>query len=555
MSRTEDGGEHEDTLPPATLLDALLVYAEPLAENAFVLVVGDSESSVAERLLALGARGVQVFDPDPARAANAARMASVGVIVRPFVRDLDVRDGSFDVAIVPDLSELNDPRGLVGRLPRALGRDGSVIALGRARSENDDPPFVAELGPATLGYDELYDVFATSFPEVSLAGVVPFRGVVFAELGGDEAPAVSVDTRFAVGDAPDVFVVVAAKAARPALDPYAIVQLPPADEAPAESSLALEAALAAAQLKADLATSQLEETRDRLIVADVQRVEGAGRLERAGLERDAALTRAMELEAVLAGTQQTIAMLEQRVLIAEQGAFQRGELVEEEPEPPSGLSPAEIAALVTRVEESEAALALAATELAARTADLAQIVEVHGAETAAYEAQLQDRARVVAALEKELDRREQLVRELVASVEKDGAAPPPVFEPAPPVTVPPPASTNEDGGELAALRAKLDVLAAEIARRDGELTARKWRIEELEVELARRRVAPAERATGADGDALGRAHDEIDALRQALAQEHAARVALESGETLAQARADLARQATLLEQVRRERRE
>ena len=351
MPRMEDGGEHDDALPPATLLDALLVYAEPLAENAYVLVIGDSESSVAERLLGLGARGVQVFDPDPARAANAARMASVGVVVRPLVRDLDVRDGSFDVAIIPDLSELHDPRGVVVRLSRALGRNGSVIALGRARSENAEPPFVAELGPATLGYDELYDVFATSFPEVSLAGVVPFRGVVFAELGGDESPAVSVDTRFAAGDAPDVFVVVAAKAERPALDPYAIVQLPPADEAPVEDSLALEAALAAAQLKADLAASQLEATRDRLVVADVQRVENAGRLERAGLERDAALTRAMELEAVLGGTQQTIAMLEQRVLIAEQGAFQR-ELVAEEPEPPSGLSPAEIAALVTRVEES-----------------------------------------------------------------------------------------------------------------------------------------------------------------------------------------------------------
>ena len=554
MSRTEDGGEHDETLPPATLLDALLVYAEPLAENAYVLVIGDSESSVAERLLALGARGVQVFDPDPARAANAARIASVGITIRPLVRELDVRDGSFDVAIIPDLSELNDPRGIVGRLPRALGRSGSVIALGRSRSDNEDPAFVAELGPATLGYDELYDVFATSFPEVSLAGVVPFRGVVFAELGGDEAPAVSVDTRFAAGDAPDIFVVAASKADRPALDAYAIVQLPAADDAPAETSLALEAALAAAQIKAELAAAQLEETRDRLVVADVHRVEGAGRLERAGLERDAALTRAMELEAVLGGTQQTIAMLEQRVLIAEQGAFQRGELVEE-PEPPSGLSPEEIAALVVRVEESEAALVLAATELSARTTDLAQIAEVHGAETAAYEAQLQDRARVVASLEKELDRREQLVRELIASVEGNGDAPAPIFEQAPPVTMPPPPAPPSNDGEVAELRAKLDVLAAEIARRDGELTARKWRIEELEVELARRPEPSGRRVIVTDGDALGRAHDEIDALRQALAQEHAARIALESGETLAQARAELARQATLLEQVRRERRE
>src|SRR4249920_3561768 len=90
-----DGGDR------ASLVDALLVYAEPLAVGAHAVVIGDAESSVADRLLELGARGVHVFDPDPARAANAARSAPRGVTIRALVDDLDVRDGAFDLAVVP----------------------------------------------------------------------------------------------------------------------------------------------------------------------------------------------------------------------------------------------------------------------------------------------------------------------------------------------------------------------------------------------------------------------------------------------------------------------
>ena len=79
------------------------------------------------------------------------------------------------------------------------------------------------------------------------------------------------------------------------------------------------------------------------------------------------------------------------------------------------------------------------------------------------------------------------------------------------------------------------------------------RITELENRL---RSAPAP-ATPAKLASLGedptKLRDELDALRQALAQEHAARVAAESGEELARARAELAKQAVLLEQMRAQR--
>jgi hypothetical protein len=271
-------------LAPASLIDALLVYAEPLASGAHTVVVGDAESSIADRLLELGARSVHVFDPDPARAANASRSAPRGVTVRALVDELDVRDGAFDLAVVPDLAELNDPRSTVARLRRAVATSGAVVAMGRAKlassDEEEEVPFASDLGPAALDYAELYDLFAVQFEEVSLAGVVPFRGVVFAELGSEEeSPAVSVDTRFAPASAPSVFVVVAAQRServeRPELDPYAIVQVTAEAEAPRETTLALEAAFAAAQLKGELLSAQLDEARDRLVVSPRPRLRGA----------------------------------------------------------------------------------------------------------------------------------------------------------------------------------------------------------------------------------------------------------------------------------------
>lgn len=672
----DDAGQERE----ASLVDALLVYAEPLAAGAHAIVVGDAETGVADRLLDLGARGVHVYDPDPARAANAARTAPRGVTIRPLVDELDVRDGAFDLAVVPDLADVNDPRTTIDRLRRAVAATGAVIVMGRAKtagaggappSSDEDPPFGAELGPAVLEYSELYDLFAVQFDEVSIAGVVPFRGVVFAELGGDdEAPAVSVDTRLASPDPPSVFVVVAgqlsttghgSQAEGPLLDPYSIVQISSFDDGPAqprEETLALEAALASAQLKAELLSTQLEETRDRLVVADVRSVEAATRLERTTTERDAALTRAMELEAVLAASQQTMATLERRLLEAEQGMLERDDRIaalsaeldaRRSQElviiaPPAEPAPTvDVDALVTRAERAEAALALAVAEMAAReenaatyadtrmpditsivaraeraeaalalnVADLAHITEAHAQETKSYEEQLRERARFIASLEKELVRREQLVKELVhANAElleamhgTEGESAPAVkFEAAPPISLPDPAAPTKVYGngngngqqhaaadahalaareaalaasteEIASLRSKLDALASEIARREGELEARGWRITELE-NLLQRKLDDAAAARAAMSAAtaptqqpskelphqaqpasdlvskLARAEDELDALRKALTQEHSARVAAESGEELTRARAELARQATLLEQVR-----
>jgi hypothetical protein len=581
------------------LVSALSVYVEPLVADARVAVIGDVELGLHERLLELGARTVHLFDPDPERVARTADEVPRAVSVRMLRDDFDVRDGAFDLVVIPDLGTLPDPAGSIVRLRRVVDPRGAVVAMGRARTQqqqdgdaSDDNPF-PEMAPAVVDYAELYDLFALQFESVTMNGVLPFEGVVFAELGAGDDLAVSVDTRLVAPDPPAVFVVVAGRE-ESALDPYAIVQVASSLQiAGSEEVIDVESldtialdipiltrdvdrrdheiatAFAAMQLKAELLATQLDEHRARLAAIDSHSADISERFEHVTLERDAAWVRAAELEGILVTAQQALAVLERRLIAAEQGMLERDDQIaalnaELDARTNNGselttetVDPAVLAELVARAERAEASLAL-------HVADLAHLSEAQAAETHMLEEQLRDRARVIAATDKELGRREQLVRELVISLEEArdqagaGGGAGPVFEAAPVM----PGVAPE---EVARLRRKLDDLALEVARREGELVAQAWRITELENEKARLLAAraapapaPAPLPVAARTDAgrpdlereLARTRDELDALRQALTQEHAARVAAESGEELSRARAELARQAALLEQIK-----
>ncbi|MBX3188157.1 MAG: hypothetical protein KF819_14140 [Labilithrix sp.] len=550
---------------------------EPLAGDARVAVLGNGELALrllVSRLLELGARTVHVYDPDPDRVARIADEVPRGVSARMLREDFDVRDGAFDLVIIPDIAGLPDPGAAIVRLRRVVDARGTVVAMGRARTQAASTEVAfPDIAPAVVGYAELYDWFALQFENVTMTGVVPFEGVVFAELGAGDDVAVSVDTSLADSKAADVFVVIAGREDT-MLDPYAIVQVPSAEEEaeedeafetrdttiPAsviradESQVAREAEAAAAfaqiQLKAEMLESQLDDHRHKLAGAEARAAEQAGRVEQLVLERDVALTRATELEGILGAAQQALGSLERRVVVAEQGMLERDDQIaalnaELDARAAAGeriavaavIDPSVVNELVARAERAEASLTL-------HIADLAQVSEAHASETANLEAQLQERARVIAAMDRELARREQLVRELVGSLEeaRDGQAN--GFEVASPLPMP-----GHAPQDVARLRRKLDELALEVARREGELVAQAWKIAELE----QRPTTTSSTVELGRGDVerdLARARDELDALRQALTQEHAARVAAESGEELTRARAELARQAVLLEQKR-----
>jgi len=587
-----DDGEDRTDARPAAVVAALSVYVEPLVPDARIAVVGDGELGLHERLLELGARTVHLYDPDPERVARISDAVPRGVSVRMLRDEFDVRDGAFDLVVIPDIGVLPDAAASIVRLRRVVDPRGAVVAMGRARTSRGDDPHDAlfpELSPPVVEYAELYDLFALQFESVTMTGVLPFAGVVFAELGAGDDLAVSVDTRLVDPEPPSVFVVTAGREAA-LLDPYAIVQVSRHREPDALDTVTVDVArrevdsrehdvataFAAMQLKAELLAAQLDEHRARLASIDSRGADQATHLERVAVERDLALTRASELESILGAAQQALEVLDRRLVAAEQGLLERDDQIaalnaeldardneDDAAERSTGerADPSAAAELLRRAERAETSLAL-------HVADLAQLSEAHASETAGLEEQLRERARVIAAMDKELARREQLVRELVVSLEeaREGGASPHVFEAAP-------AMPGVAPEEVVRLRRKLDDLALQVARREGELVAQAWRITELENEKARLVVAlereaaaaaaarlapppPAPKAripAGASADVegeLARSRDEIDALRQALTQEHAARVAAESGEELSRAREELARQAVLLEQMK-----
>ena len=551
-----------DMPAPSSIVAALTVYVEPLVADARVAVLGDGELGLDVRLLELGARTVHLYDPDPDRVARIADEVPRGVSARMLRDDFDVRDGAFDLVVIPDVGGLPDAAGAIVRLRRILDPRGAVVAMGRARTAGGGGALFPELVPATIEYAELYDLFALQFENVTMTGVLPFNGVVFAELGAGDDLTVSVDTRLVEPEPPGIFVVVASRDEEPVLDPYAIVQIDreaDAEEDPDavddvgglptqlidalpvavairahEDALEAAAAFAAMQLKAEILAQQLEEHRARLASGE---------------------QRAAELESILSAAQVAIGTLERRLIAAEQGLRERDDRIAAlDAELDQRDEAGENALSTTYLQPADLAHAVARAERAERAeAALLLVADAHGAETTGIEAQLRERASVIAGLEKELDRREHLVRELVASLEeaRDPSGVPLTFEAAP-------AMPSVAPEEAARLRRKLDELALEVARREGELTAQTWRITELENEkrrLAAKAARPASPAPAAPAPAgidrdLAAARDELDALRQALTQEHAARVAAESGEELLLARAELQRQGVLLEQLR-----
>jgi hypothetical protein len=540
---------------------ALAAYVEPLSIERRVAVVGDASTGLAAKLLELGARSVFAWDPDVERARREADRAPHGVIVRALVPGADggMQRGAFDLAVVADLSLFADADGLLVRLRRWVGDEGAaVIAMPDGTGS-----------PGALDYYGLFDLVARQFEHVTMVAQLPFYGVALAELGeedADEPPSVTVDMQLATRDrGPEAFLALASQR-DVRLDPYAIIELPSApslDTGAAEAAEALEAARAARE---DLAESE----RRAASLEDAVRILE----ERAALVSDLEASlqvraaQAFELEAalqVVAGRAANVeATLIERTREVELLA---GELERARAGIEVGrLATAKLEELLLRAERAEAGLAGFESELS-------RLADAHASELGRYEEALRERARAARGLEEELGRRERMVKELVGALEESmdlgvsvgpsEASPIPAAEPALPDerrTTELPGHRGEDDAEPAflreanaQLRSQLDNMALDLARREGEAQASQWTIAELERRLDN---APAALPAGEGGDAeqaaarLASTLDELDALRQALAQEHEARVRADASAELTEARAEIERQAALLDELR-----
>jgi len=498
-------------VPP---LHALAVYAESLASGRRVAVLGDAELGLGERFEQMGARQVVVAGPDD---------------------DLDaLRGRAFDLVVVPDLGLFDDAAELLARVRRMVGDTGAAVVA----AANRDAAQAEGLG--AFDYYELFDLVAAEFEDVRMIAQLPFRGVALAELGEqEESPAVSVDTQLADGErAPEVFVALASQRGV-RLDPYVIVELPEVEalehgEAPEQAEAPeqveppehVEAPAAAEPPPAPPPAAAHARELEAALSDLVQERLRAEALQVQNDELRASALRVAELERALADRAHQIAALSAQVAEAR-----------------SDVEAGRTAA--ARVEELAPRAERAERRLAAFEAEVSRAAELHAVELQRYEEALRDRAQAIRLLEAEILRRERMVRELVDALEEHAAQPPPVEQ----------GPSEQDAliEENARLRARLDALALELARREGEGQATAWAVQELERRLDEAAARPAAARPSPDLEGkLATALDELDALRRALTQEHDARVRAESGEELARARAEIQRQAALLQQLGRD---
>jgi len=529
-----------DTRPPVHPQHALAVYVEPLAAGRRVAVFGDSSIGLAARLVEVGARSVHVWDPDAERARHEGERAPRGVVVRALPGDdLESRTGEFDLAVVADLQTFDDPAELVAQVRALVGETGAALIA----APNPDGDGDGER--SGLDYYELFDLVAREFEDVTMIAQLAFHGVALAELGEreDESPAVSVDTQLADADrSPDAFVALASQRGV-RLDPYAIVELPGDVEVSRRDSMTLRAGGARAEERArvDALEEELDALRARL--AEAERVaRAAQRLDEALRERTSQVA---QLEGALVERSRELARLADEVDRARTEAET------------DRVGAAQLEELAVRAERAERSLAAAEVELG-RTA------EAHALELARYEEALRERGQDVGRLQAELARRERMIRELVDALEeaqtgqtgeaRTGQA---YIGGQPPTSSADVLEHEALAEQNAQLRQKLDALALDLARREGEAQASAWTIAELNqrLKIASDRTAAPPTAAPAAGDApsggeLASALDELDVLRRALMKEHEARVRAESGEELSRARAEIQRQAVLLEQLR-----
>ena len=206
----------------------LAPYLEPVVRGRRVVVLGDAMGSIGPGLFDRGARLVHVYDPDPVRVAEAAarRPLSRTLVYAPLPEgDLAVRDGAFDLAVIPDLTAFEQADDVIARARRLVAQSGLAVIA----SPNAD--IAAVRAPSArsrlLSYYELYDAVALQFPEVRMLGQAPFAGWVIADFAPEQEPEVVVDTSLLERGAeePSWFVAVASQ--RPQrLDAYTIVQVP-----------------------------------------------------------------------------------------------------------------------------------------------------------------------------------------------------------------------------------------------------------------------------------------------------------------------------------------
>jgi predicted nucleic acid-binding Zn-ribbon protein len=211
---------------PSMVLGA---YLEGLARGRRVAVLGDATLGLAEQLASRGARLVHAYDPDATRTSEAiargAAERSRHVSHAVLAGDLGVRDGAFDLVVIPDLSIFADRAELLRRARRHAGTNG-VAVVGTPNPEASrrllDRPAERAAGPT---YYELYDLVSLQFSVIRMIGQAPFVGYTIADFSAGADLEVSVDTSLLEAtEEPEWFIAIASER-KVSVDAFSVVEL------------------------------------------------------------------------------------------------------------------------------------------------------------------------------------------------------------------------------------------------------------------------------------------------------------------------------------------
>ncbi|MDJ0761792.1 MAG: methyltransferase domain-containing protein [Myxococcota bacterium] len=227
---------------------ARLSYVQGLLAHRRVLILGDNFELV-KFIVDCRARFVTaVAEKQPATPWPDRESAPSQELQVMSYEDLRFRDGSYDLVIIADLTEIASLASALNEVRRVIGPRGhAVVAVPNSVCDR-------RLGPGPQvrppDYYEVYDALAAVFPSVQMIGQSPFVGYAVADLSF-EAPdlAISLDSGLVGDEAEEIEWFLAVCGEHPAaLDPYAIIQVPLADATMSEAD---EAALAAAKTEVE----------------------------------------------------------------------------------------------------------------------------------------------------------------------------------------------------------------------------------------------------------------------------------------------------------------
>ncbi len=210
-------------------------YVEHLLAQRRILVLGGLTRAACERLAELRARFVVGVTDDEELAEELADDETPSNVTYQSMSygALNFRDGSFDVVVVPDLSDFEDPEEALREARRALTPEGvALVALANREAMGG----LAGVAPPEVGYTELFEICSNVWSIVRMVGQSPFVGYAVADFAPeDEEPSISFDASLAPDEGEEVEFYLAICGDEPVeIDPYAIVQMPLAAVVPQE---------------------------------------------------------------------------------------------------------------------------------------------------------------------------------------------------------------------------------------------------------------------------------------------------------------------------------